>query len=238
MDKRNAFGLFGGVAALHLGAEAIAAETLIFWIKPLLMPALALGLYWATRPSPNSFLLRTVYAALTFSTVGDTLLLFSGGTHGALFFILGLVAFLMAHLCYIGGFRSIASFKKGYLSEKPILILPFVLFLGTFLTYLRPGLPSGMAIPVTVYAAVITVMALSAFNTKPKVTTDTWTALAFGAVLFMLSDSLIAVNKFRTPVPGARILIMATYLVGQYLIVRGMARYISGLGFRLSEAKH
>lgn len=223
MDKRNAFGLFGGVAALHLGAEAVAAETLVFWVKPLLMPALALGLYWATRPSPTNFLLRTVYAALAFSTVGDTLLLFSSGSHGAVFFMLGLVAFLMAHLCYIGGFRSMAGFKGGYLNENPILILPFVLFLGGFLTYLRPGLPAGMAVPVTVYAAVITVMALSAFNTKPKVTSAAWTALAVGAVLFMLSDSLIAINKFRMPVPGARILIMATYLVGQYLIVRGVA---------------
>jgi uncharacterized membrane protein YhhN len=46
--------------------------------------------------------------------------------------------------------------------------------------------------------------------------------LFFGALLFLLSDSLIAENKFNSPVPNARIIIMVTYIGGQFLIVKGV----------------
>lgn len=218
---------FWGLAALEIFAESTGHRALVYWIKPLLMPTLALWLFFATQHRPPSFLRRTVLAGLGFSTAGDTLLMFAGGPSGALFFMLGLGAFLLAHVCYIGGFQSIANFKNGGLRRQPAVVLPFILFLAFFLWYLHPGIPQGMGGPVNLYAVVITTMALSAWNTKDKVDTAVFYALFSGALLFMLSDSLIAVNKFRLPFPGAGTWIMLTYLAGQYLIIRGVARFLA-----------
>lgn len=218
---------FWGLAALEILAESTEHRALVYWIKPLLMPTLALWLFFATKHRPPGFLRRTVLAGLGFSTMGDFLLMFAGGPSGALFFMLGLGAFLLAHVCYIGGFRSISSFKNGGLRRQPAVVLPFILFLAFFLWYLHPGIPHGMVGPVNLYAVVITIMALSAWNTRDKVDPAVFYALFSGALLFMLSDSLIAVNKFRLPFAGAGTWIMLTYLAGQYLIVLGVARFLA-----------
>ena len=81
--------------------------------------------------------------------------------------------------------------------------------------------------PVNLYAVVITAMALSAWNTKSKVDNTVFFSLLSGALLFMLSDSLIAINKFRVPLPAAGFWIMITYLAGQYLIVRVVAHFLA-----------
>ena len=218
---------FFGLAALEILAEIMGHRSLVVWVKPLLMPTLGGWLFFATKHRPPAFLRRTVLAGLGFSTAGDTLLLFVDGSSGALFFILGLGAFLLAHLCYIGGFQSIAGFKNGYLGRQPVVILPFVLFLCFFLWYLYPSIQKGMGGPVNLYAVVITAMALSAWNTKSKVDNTVFFSLLSGALLFMLSDSLIAINKFRVPLPAAGFWIMITYLAGQYLIVRGVAHFLA-----------
>lgn len=218
---------FLGLAAVELLAEATGHHSVIYITKPLLMPVLGLWLFFSTARHAPGFLRRTMLAGLAFSTIGDTLLLFAGGPSGALFFLLGLGAFLFAHLCYIGGYHSIASYKHGYVRLKPVIIVPFALFLCGFLWYLAPGMPHGMGGPVNAYALVISVMALSACNTRNKVNDRIFVSLVAGALLFMLSDSLIAVNKFKTAIPGASLWIMSTYLAGQYLIIRGVSLFLS-----------
>jgi uncharacterized membrane protein YhhN len=222
-EKNRWLYVFGVVAAAELFAEVTATDTLVFFTKPLLMPLLAVWFALNTRARTGSAFLRSaVLGALGFSTLGDTLLMFAGRPGGNVFFILGLLAFLMAHLSYIGGFSSVLKWSGGYLRRRPLWIALFLLYLIAFLRFLRPGIPQGLYLPVALYSCVISAMALSVIHLYGHIGRAVFRPLLGGALLFMLSDSLIAVNKFGAPFPGARIAIMVTYIAGQYLIVRGV----------------
>ncbi|MHA7817635.1 MAG: lysoplasmalogenase [Pseudohaliea sp.] len=139
-----------------------------------------------------------VLAALGFSAIGDLSL-----ELGA--FAPGLGAFLLAHLCYIAAFAARPRFPAvGILLA--LLLLAFAAGLGTLL------LPeSGALAPaVLAYLAVITAMALVAVFCGA----GPW--VVAGAVAFVLSDALIAVNRFLEPVPGARHAIMLLYYAAQF----------------------
>lgn len=210
------------VAILEVGAEMTATEWLIWCTKPLLMPILATWLYLETK-GRRRFLFQTFLAGLLFAMLGDILLMFSGSRYGQLFFLMGLGAFLCTHLCYMGGFFKETNLRNGLLRKQPLLIAPFVLFLFIFLRWLWPDIPGGMRLPVAVYGGAISVMSLSVVNSRNHFSAATFTQLLAGALLFMLSDCLIAANKFGHPLPGgARISIMATYIAGQLLLVYGI----------------
>lgn len=214
---------FIAVALLNLLGGAIANNTLIYCTKPLLMPLLAVWLITSTsHQNEYSFLRKAVLGALAFSTLGDVLLIFSG----PLFFLLGLFFFLLAHVFYIGAFSSISSFKNGFLSRNPWWATPFVAFPICLLVFLWAGIPVGMKTPVAAYASVISVMALSVVNMKGKIADAIFWPMLAGAVLFLLSDSLIAISKFGQPFEGARLAIMGTYILGQYLLVWGGVRVL------------
>ncbi len=214
---------FFAAAMLNLLGEITVNNTLVYCTKPLLMPLLALWLAVAVnRTSEQSFLRRAVLGALVFSTLGDVLLMFSG----PLFFLLGLVFFLLAHLFYIGGFTAVCSFKNGFLNRQPWWALPFLAFPVLLLILLWTGIPSGMRTPVAIYAGIISVMALSVVNLKGKISNSIFSTLLAGALLFLVSDSLLAIAKFGQPFEGARWTIMGTYIGGQYLLVLGVARML------------
>ncbi len=213
---------FAALCLLELVAEALAWQPLIYATKPLLMPTLAI--WFAHRTAGvRRFLRQTMIAGLLLSTVGDVLLMFSGGAYGPLFFLLGLAAFLCAHLCYTGGFLAEVNLRNGFLRKQPYWVAPFLVFLLFFVSWLWPGIPAGMRLPVAVYAGVISGMALSVINLRNHVNDAVFTITLAGALLFMLSDSLIAVQKFGHPFPGARIIIMVTYLAGQWGLARGVS---------------
>lgn len=191
----------------------------IHFSKPLLMPLLA-GWFFQATFGMVGWLRKAVLAGLLFSTLGDVLLMFEG----SLFFLLGLGAFLVAHVFYLSGFLSKASFSTGYLRQKPLLALPFAAYLLVLLSVLWPGIPAEMRLPVTAYACVISCMALSVLNWKSHAEPLGGRWAMWGALLFVLSDSLIALNKFGQSFADAGVGIMLTYVVGQYLLVRGAAR--------------
>lgn len=214
--------VFFAVVLLHLLGIALANPTLVQFSKPLLMPTLAGWLLLAVhRDQRSTFLFRAVMGALVFSTLGDVLLMFSG----PLFFLLGLFSFLMAHVFYIGAFVSVTGFKNGFLARKPLWILPFLTFPVLLLVFLWDGIPAGMRVPVAIYAGVIAVMALSVLNLKGRIVGPVFTSLFAGALFFMLSDSLLALNKFGQAFEGAGMAIMVTYILGQFLLVRGVEQH-------------
>jgi uncharacterized membrane protein YhhN len=79
-----------------------------------------------------------------------------------------------------------------------------------------------MKIPVTIYAIVIIGMLLAAFNRKDFVNSVSYYFTLFGAFLFVISDSCIAVNLFYQPFESARMVIMITYILAQLIIIKGM----------------
>lgn len=209
--------------ALMIG-EVLFDRTLIIYTKPLLMPLLGAWLWTATRSNGTSGLRSAWLAGLAFSTLGDTLLMFTGKSSGGQYFLMGLGAFLLAHGCYILGLRSLMRRREGFIRKNPWVILPFAVYLLGLLAWIWPDVPVEMRVPVAVYAIVITVMALSVVDVLyGYVATSVFSAMMAGALLFVLSDSLIAVSKFGHPFAGSRIAVMATYIVGQWLMAKSVA---------------
>lgn len=212
---------------LTLWAEHRQSELLIFATKPLLLTVLSLWFYLRVRPVEERFP-QFILAGLIFSIGGDTLLmLVENGPKGEQFFLLGLGSFLLAQLSYLIGFASYPNAKGGDVVQAPWRGWPFALFLAGIIIVLWPGIPGAMKAPVVVYACAIVGMAMAAFNLRPQLARSIFRGLMAGVLFFILSDSLIALNKFRSnaiTIPYPRLLIMSTYLLAQYLIARNAVR--------------
>ncbi len=211
--------LFGGASAVNVLSEINEWQWGIYLSKPLLMTFL--GLYFFTVTQIKTNFSRRVLTGLIFSLAGDTLLMFNAPGR-EYFFLLGLGAFLCAHLAYILAFWGYEKNLRGAFHQSPFLALPFLIFLAGFLAYLWPGIPEGLKIPVAGYSTVIITMSMACFQLRPKLNGKLFLGLFSGVLLFVISDSLIAISKFS---PGEqaipefiRPLIMITYIAAQYLI--------------------
>jgi uncharacterized membrane protein YhhN len=132
---------------------------------------------------------------------------------GGSLFVFGLGAFLLAHLLYIRIFVKAATFRA-------IRLLPFVAFVALLVGGPLYGkLSADLQIPVYVYIAVICVMGFTASLRRSQL--PGYELVLIGAVLFILSDSLIALNKFSGGVLWSGFWVMLTYGLAQYFIVKG-----------------
>ena len=181
--------------------------------KPLLMITLAMYFISATKGYPTWRVY--VVAALVFSWAGDVFLISSD------WFIAGLISFLIAHVFYIIAYQKTGA-ATGQL--KPLDILKFVVYGVLLIWLIYPGL-GNLLIPVLVYALVLLGMGIWAHKRRGATTTISFKMVATGAILFALSDGLIAVNKFAFEIPAERLLIMSIYMTAQYLIVQGLIEH-------------
>ena len=203
------------LALLDVIGVAANIELLHFIVKPLLIPALLLLLFYTRSTVPGKNLLFT---GLFFSWMGDVFLLFE--YKQALFFIFGLAAFLTTHIFYIMYFLRIKSVNASLLKKQPIFIALVLAYGITLVWQLYPYL-GDLKLPVMVYAAVICSMLLCSLHIFLKVNKKAAGYYLFGAIAFVVSDSLLAINKFYQPFTYAGVFIMLTYCAAQYFIVRG-----------------
>ena len=207
--------LFWLLAVLDVVGIAANIEMLHFAVKPLLIPALWLLLYLTKSTVPGKNLLLT---GLFFSWLGDVFLLFEN--KHALFFIFGLVSFLTTHIFYIVFFIRIQSEKTSMLKKQPILIALVLAYGITLVWQLYPHL-GDLKLPVMVYAAIICSMLLCSLHIFLKVNKKAAAFYLLGAAAFVVSDSLLAINKFYQPFAYAGVFIMLTYCAAQFFIVTG-----------------
>jgi uncharacterized membrane protein YhhN len=207
--------LSGDIAGIELQNETI--ESIC---KPLLMIILA-GYFLSQTNEWAGNLKKWIVIALFFSWVGDVLLMFQ--QKNELFFMLGLAAFLLAHIFYIVFFH-LVRLREGIKSNMWLLLI-VVTYYAILISFLSPYLGK-MKLPVRVYGIVISFMLMLAMhmlfmkNKKP----GRWMVL--GAFLFVISDSLLAINKFYQDIPLAGVLIMLTYGLAQLFIMEGAISYI------------
>lgn len=199
------------------------SPALFMVIKPLLIPALILLLIISGLSSSG----KIIAAALFFSWAGDVLLLFEN--KHALFFISGLVCFLITHIFYIIYFLQIKTAAISLLKKQPWLAVLVAAYGVSLVLFLYPHL-GAMKIPVLVYAIVICTMVICSLHVYNKVNTPANSVFVAGAVLFAVSDSLLAVNKFYQPFAGAGAFIISTYCAAQFLIVMGILKIKPALG--------
>jgi len=212
--------LFAIDAIVELIAIQLNNESIQLIAKPLLMPLL--GAYFISQTnSIKSPLKKWILIALLFSLAGDVVLLFQ--EKSSIYFMLGLVAFLFAHIFYIFFFHNIRVIEN--MKSKAWLLLIVVTYYAGLITFLSPYL-GDMKLPVRIYGIVISFMFLLAMHMlfiKNKIA-GRW--MMIGALLFVVSDSVLAINKFYRPFEMAGIIIILTYILAQFFIIEGARRYI------------
>lgn len=179
--------------------------------KPLIIPTLLIW-YISKADAPNKWYM----IALVFSFIGDVLLLDKMNL-----FIFGIGAFLITQVMYVFIFSKglAASNSKNKLKS----IIPFLLFYSILMAVLAPKL-NDFLIPVVIYGIAISIFGVVALlnylHFKKRITLT----LLQGALLFIVSDSLIALNKFYEEQQLYPIIIMVTYIMAQYLIANYMLK--------------
>jgi uncharacterized membrane protein YhhN len=164
--------------------------------------------------------MKMIFLALFFSWLGDIALEIDYNKD--LMFMLGLAFFLLGHVFYFTAF--ILNPGRGYTAGRLIvMILPVIAYGALLITILYNDL-GDMRVPVVIYAIVILAMLSAAIARAGKTGVASFWLVLAGAALFVLSDSLLAVNKFSYAIPAASVLIMSTYVIGQFLIVVGFLR--------------
>jgi uncharacterized membrane protein YhhN len=200
-------------ALLATASAALGLDTMHGVFKPLallLAIALALRRFDIGTGSERGFG-RWLLAALVASLAGDVLLMAAPR-----FFVPGLVCFLLAHLAYIRLF----SLGVGLLPRRAPLLATLAIGVAMYAFLWASGLPASLRLPVGLYVGVIAVMAAQAIGRAVVARDAAAIGVAVGACLFMLSDALLAINRFAHPLALASLWVLATYYAAQILIVR------------------
>lgn len=179
----------------------------VYAFKPL-ATLLILALALSRTPAGPSYYQWAVAAGLLFSTAGDVFLMLPRDR-----FVAGLASFLVAHLCYVGAFSIGVPF-----GAAPLLWLPFFAAGGLVLALVWPGLKPALRAPVAVYVIVIAAMAGQAAGRWHMTGSVVALAAAVGAGLFVVSDAVLAIDRFRWKFRSARAVTLATYWAAQLLI--------------------
>lgn len=218
MRSTLSFKAYIGISFVYLLLIILGREDISWFLKPFLIPLLFLAVHFCGDFPSKRFLL----IALTFSWMGDVVLLFTD--KGEIYFIVGLVAFLISHVAYIFLFskqlrinssRNSAVFWVG--------ITAIIVYLVLMLSLLLPTL-GDLKIPVFTYAIILSTMLLFAFKGYLKWSKPAGSYILLGAIIFVSSDSILAFNKFYEPILYSSFFIMVTYLMAQYLIVVGILK--------------
>ncbi len=193
-------------STLAIWGEYQSKRTLVYIFKPLttlLIIGVALsGLSDATTTYP-----WLIVAGLVFCLGGDIFLMLP-----AKYFIVGLISFLIGHLLYIGAFVSDGGFHLAL-----VWLIPLAVYGIVFYRILAPGL-NKLRVPVIIYILAILIMAWQAWG-RWSAFPSTATLLAVsGAAFFVISDSFLAYDRFRQKFKSARILVLSTYWIAQWLI--------------------
>lgn len=194
-------------AALHLRAEYRGPRWQTYLFKPATTTIL-LVLAAASTSAHGSRYQLAIVVGLAFSLLGDILLMLPRER-----FVAGLASFLVAHIAYAAAFT--AGSAPGLASL--LLLLPL---LGAALPVLRrlwPGL-GRLRVPVLFYAATIVIMVGLAWARAWGVPSTGAALAAVGAMLFMVSDTVLAFNRFQRPFHSAQAWVMSSYVAAQALI--------------------
>lgn len=198
-------------AVVHLYAEYRSLATLVYVAKPCTTSLLVILALLAN--SPERMYQIPIVIGLCLSLAGDVFLMLRGDH-----FLAGLVCFLAAHVAYI------VAFSTGVgIGHNAGLLLPYLLLAVVVLAYLWRYL-GRLRLPVVAYVVALVLMAWQA-AVRAEVMTSVFTvAAAVGAALFVISDAVLAINRFALKFRAAQAIIMSTYVIAQAFIALSVWR--------------
>lgn len=198
------------VATADWWAVATARRPVEYVLKPLTMVALIAAA--VALPDPVTDAARWfIVAGLVCSLVGDVFLMLDPK-----YFLGGLVSFLLGHMMYVAGLVRFDDLSTPMLLAGVLLVFVAAVVIGSRVVRGAGETDERLAVPVSVYMGVISLMVVTAFGTLVP-------AAILGAVLFYASDGILGWNRFVEPVPHGRIAIMTTYHLGQVGLVLALA---------------
>jgi uncharacterized membrane protein YhhN len=186
----------------------------LHWIGKPLATGLILLLVWRTRMPVSLRYRRWIAAGIGFSLIGDVMLMLPGDL-----FVPGLAAFLLGHLCFIAAFVGDSRF-----AVKPLFLLASLGYGAINLWLLWGSIGAPLRLPVIVYVIVLTSMGSQAmgrarsFSIHGDPRARSARLAAIGALTFMLSDSLLAWNRFHAAIPWATLWVLSTYYLAVWWI--------------------
>lgn len=190
--------LAAAAALINTGADVMGLQSLVYVFKPLATLALVAIVLRTTAKSRYG---TWIGAGLVAALAGDILLMLPQGL-----FVPGLVAFLVAHLCFIRAFAIDGAGRRApLLPGVPVAVAAIAV-----LVYLWPSL-GPLRVPVACYVATITTMSWQAIARWSVRRTSGAALAALGSVFFLASDSSLAINRFVAPFAGATLVVIGTY---------------------------
>jgi uncharacterized membrane protein YhhN len=219
---------------LLLAALIFAAlESLALWknwlrLEYVAKPAVMLTLFtWLLTSVGLNGVLVWFGLGILLSLVGDILLMISFEKY----FLAGLIAFLLAHLAYVIGFNiPLPEFSAWGIFLSVMIGLGGTRVIRRILEPLAAQGLNRMRIPIIIYGTVISLMLLSALVKLSDITWDAGASLlvSVGALLFYISDIILAWNKFVSPIKHGRIYNIAAYHLGQIALIAGVILQYGG----------
>jgi len=200
-------------AILGILMEVLGNRTVYMILKPLTTILVTSLLFFLPKQKSSKFK-KLMISALLFCLLGDILLLFSA------YFVFGLAAFLVAHILFTIGFINLKGFHPHWISFLILYAIGISLFF-----WLKPGLGDFM-IPVGGYVVVICFMAWRGIGLFLKEKRKEFLWIAIAVLLFMFSDTMIAISKFKTDFDYSSIVILSTYWLSIGLIANAARKII------------
>lgn len=212
------------IVELLIDADILQITSLRYLTKPLLMIQLMLFVHDnLLSPLKKKLIITLLYAFL-----GDVFLMFSP----PIFFPLGLGAFLVMQILYILLFMKELTFQKVSFFDFIVLALVGV-YITLFLDILWLGVGSELKLPVVIYAIALGSMAFFAYLRRLYTKGLSYWMVLLGAIFFVISDSLLAYNKFVETVTGNSFYVMGTYILAQLLLILGLVNFVVRNRFKI-----
>jgi len=216
--RKNIFTFFWIIAFLDLLFLQLQQPGMHIVFKPMLLPVLLLAVLLNTRPGR---LRHWLVAGFLFSFAGDVFLLFDNAE--PMYFIAGLSCFLLTHIFYIILLLQVKQRSKSMLKQQPLLLIFVAAYCSALLYLLMPSLGE-LKLPVIIYAVVIGIMVLSSLHAYRSLPKEAGKYIVCGAICFIMSDTLLAIDRFYKPLQYAGVAIMLTYCMAQFLIAKGFIK--------------
>jgi uncharacterized membrane protein YhhN len=192
----------------------------LHWCCKPLATVLIFALAWRAQPPVSAHYRRWILVGIFFSCCGDVFLMLPMDL-----FVPGLLAFLLGHLCFLVAFLGDSRF-----AARPFLMLAVLGYGAINLLLLWPSIVAPLRVPVIVYVTVLACMAgqaavrARAFAMRGDALAGSAVRAAVGALIFLLSDSLLAWNRFHAPILLADLWVLSTYYLALWWIARSVQR--------------
>jgi uncharacterized membrane protein YhhN len=223
--------IYGCIATVELASHLLSQYRWHLVSKPAIL--LSLIIFFNCHQTPAK-INKVFTTALVLCWIGDILLMFAWLS--SRFFIGGLVSFLLAHLLFIYcnlELRFINTVNSRDTSLKRGLMSIPALVLGVGMVHLIFDKLGSLQGPVIAYMVIIMLMLVQSTSRLGRTSDRSFWLIYSGSLFFVVSDSLLAVNKFYMSFPMAQVAIMSTYMLAVYLLVQGVLAHPGSSGKKI-----